>query len=47
MVAEGDTEAIRRLIEFLKIGPPFADVKDLEVSEGTYTGEFSGFSIRR
>ena len=44
--AEGDKQQLEKLIEQLKIGPPGAWVKRVEVDWSGYSGEFTDFSIR-
>ncbi len=45
-VFEGDEEAVKKLIEFCKHGPPYAKVTNVEVIWENYAGEFSDFEIR-
>jgi acylphosphatase len=45
-VFEGEEEAIRKLIEFCKRGPPGAKVTRVNVSWENYTGEFKDFEIK-
>lgn len=45
-VFEGDEEAVKKLIEFCKHGPPYAKVTRVEVLWENYTSEFSDFEIR-
>lgn len=44
MVAEGDTEAVQRFIAWARVGPPHAEVTDVEVQEEAPTGDLQGFS---
>ena len=46
IAAEGDPAAVDRLIEWAKLGPSAAAVEQLEVTDGTATGEFGGFGVR-
>jgi acylphosphatase len=46
IVAEGDADAVERLIEWAKRGPPAAAVEDVDVEHAEPTGEFSDFTIR-
>jgi len=46
-VFEGRDEDVDRMVQWCRNGPPNARVDDIRVQEGTYTGEFDGFSIRR
>ncbi len=43
--AEGAKQQLEKLIEQLKIGPPGAWVKRVEVAWSGYSGEFTDFSI--
>ena len=43
---EGEEENVRAQVEWCRRGPTQARVDELLVEEGTYTGEFSGFSIK-
>lgn len=45
-VFEGEREAVERMIEFCRRGPPAAEVEKVEVYWETPTGEFSTFRIR-
>lgn len=45
-VFEGEKEAVEKLIEFCKRGPPGARVTKVEVAWEPYTGEFKDFKIR-
>ncbi len=44
--AEGEKTNLEKLLEFLKVGPPAASVKDIINTWGVYTGSFAGFRIR-
>lgn len=44
-VFEGEEEKIEKMLAFLKKGPPYAVVKNLEVEEEEYKGEFRGFAV--
>lgn len=44
--AEGDKQRLEKLLGQLKIGPPGAWVKEVEVSWSDYSGQFSDFGIR-
>ncbi len=46
VVAEGPEDAVKRLLEKLKQGPPAARVEGLEVKEIPEKGEFKDFEIR-
>jgi acylphosphatase len=45
VVAEGERDKIDKLIEFLKNGPPFSRVDELDLKKEEYKGEFRDFSI--
>ncbi|RLI15150.1 MAG: acylphosphatase [Candidatus Hecatellales archaeon] len=45
-VFEGEKEAVERMIEFCRRGPPAAEVENVEVRWETPTGEHKGFKIR-
>ena len=42
---EGEKPAVQGLVEWCRNGPPAALVERLEISAGTYSGEFEVFSI--
>jgi acylphosphatase len=42
-VIEGEEEAVDRLLEWARRGPPHATVEHLEVSWEAVSGDFSGF----
>ncbi|MFW5427283.1 MAG: acylphosphatase [Methylophagaceae bacterium] len=46
MIAEGDKIILEQLLAWLKQGPRFADVTNVEVTQQSATGEFTDFSIR-
>lgn len=46
LVAEGEEQAVRDLIDWCYAGPPHATVQDVEVEWADATGEFSGFSAK-
>lgn len=45
-VFEGDENAVRRMVQFVREGPPRAMVTHVDVEYGEYTGAFDTFSIR-
>lgn len=45
VVAEGDEASLRQLLEELSIGPPGADVEDLDVKWEKPAGDFKDFTI--
>lgn len=42
---EGDDSAVADLLEWCRSGPPAARVERLDISTGTYGGEFDSFII--
>ena len=44
--AEGENPQLDKLLEQLKVGPPGARVKRVEVDWSDYSGQFTDFSIR-
>ncbi|OGO19445.1 MAG: hypothetical protein A2Z15_03940 [Chloroflexi bacterium RBG_16_50_11] len=44
--AEGEKSKLEKLVEYLKIGPPAARVKDVITIWGEYTGGFLNFRVR-
>ncbi len=44
--AEGEKLQLDRLLEQLKIGPPGAWVKGVEIEWSDYSGQFTDFSVR-
>ena len=47
VVAEGDKEELDRVVEFCRIGPSRARVKNVGVDWLDFRGEFRGFRITR
>lgn len=45
-VFEGEEEPVNRMLEFMREGPPRAQVADVDVEYDDYTGEYDGFSVR-
>ena len=45
-VAEGERYKLEELIKLLKVGPVYADVRDIKVEWGKATGEFKKFEVR-
>ena len=45
-VLEGPEDAVNRVIEWARRGPPLADVEDVEVKWEEYKGEFEDFKIK-
>ena len=46
IVAEGDEEALKALIDWCWEGPPLARVENVEVVWEPYLGEFSDFTVK-
>jgi len=46
VMVEGEEEALEELLRRLEQGPPGARVEKVEATWGSYTGEFTGFSVR-
>jgi acylphosphatase len=46
VTAEGTSAGLAALLDFLKAGPPSAEVSDVEAAWQEPTGEFSGFEVR-
>jgi acylphosphatase len=47
VVAEGEKEAIDKLIQYCRVGPPGARVRNVRVEWEDFKGEFRGFRITR
>lgn len=43
--AEGDEEQLKKLVEYLKTGPPGAKVDRIEIYWSEYTGGYTGFRV--
>lgn len=46
VIAEGDEEKIKKLIQFCKTGPSLAKVEDVNIEFEKPTKEFGGFEVR-
>ncbi|MDO8579122.1 MAG: acylphosphatase [Dehalococcoidales bacterium] len=46
VVAEGETENLKKLQEYLKFGPSRSHVEKVDTSEGEYSGSYFDFKIR-
>ena len=44
--AEGERQQLKKLIDYLKVGPPEARVEKVVTDWSEYSGSYSGFSIR-
>ncbi|MFP4473991.1 MAG: acylphosphatase [Desulfatibacillaceae bacterium] len=45
-VFEGPKDKVEAMVDWCHHGPSMARVENVEAREETYTGEFSGFSVR-
>ncbi len=45
-IFEGEEQAIEKMLQWCRKGPPLAQVTDMNVVEEPYVGEFSDFNIR-
>jgi len=45
-VLEGEEEDVEKVIEDMRVGPPYARVEEITVTYEEHTGEHSGFTIR-
>ena len=45
--AEGEKEDLKKLFELLKQGPPHSQIRNVNVEEKTWTGDFPDFRILR
>jgi acylphosphatase len=46
VVAEGEREAVEKLLEFIKVGPPAARVQRVDSQWQDPTGQFGYFEVR-
>ncbi len=46
VIAEGSRPALQELADFLKVGPPAAEVSDVQLRWLDPTGEFDSFDVR-
>ncbi len=44
-VFEGDADAVRRMLDWCRVGSPLSRVDHVEVQEEPFVGEFGGFEI--
>jgi acylphosphatase len=44
-VFEGQRDRVQAVLDWCRQGPPHADVTDVAVTWGEFTGEFKGFNI--
>jgi acylphosphatase len=45
-IFEGEKEKIKKILEWMKIGPPLAKVENLSVNWENFKGEFKDFKIK-
>ena len=45
-VVEGEGESVQQMIKFLKRGPSFANVTNINIDDEPPTGNFNNFSIK-
>ncbi|MGQ9680517.1 MAG: acylphosphatase [Candidatus Bathyarchaeia archaeon] len=46
IIAEGEEEKLKKLVEWCRVGPRWAKVEDLNVNVEPATGEFKSFGIK-
>lgn len=46
LIAEGEEKQVNALLEWCRLGPPRAEVKELQVSDSTVKG-FKNFTVKR
>jgi acylphosphatase len=44
--AEGERKQLEKLVKYLKVGPPTAEVERVETEWSEYIGHYSGFVIK-
>lgn len=44
--AEGERKQLEKLVKYLKVGPPTAEVERVETEWSEYSGHYSGFVIK-
>ena len=47
IILEGDEEEIKRMVEVLRKGPQHAMIRNVQVEERKWSGEFKGFKVLR
>ncbi len=45
-VVEGEQDSVQKMVNYLKRGPSFANVTDVEINDEPPTGNFNTFSIK-
>lgn len=46
VIAEGREKELNQFVDWLRIGSPMAEVRDVQVEEHGYKGEFKKFEVR-
>ncbi len=46
IIAEGAKEAVEKFIQWCRTGPEAAQVDSVDITEGVYSGDFTGFTIK-
>ena len=46
VMVEGEKANLEKLVEYLKVGPPAANVTEVSTTWGEFTGSFTSFRIR-
>ncbi len=46
VVVEGEAEKIKAFLRWLEVGPPMAEVENLEITKEKYSGEYKEFEVR-
>ncbi len=44
--AEGERKQLEKLVEYLRVGPPAAEVERVETEWSEYRGRYSGFVVK-
>ena len=45
-VFEGDKDKVQQMVKYIRKGPLFAKVKEIDIDEQRYTGDFKDFQIK-
>jgi len=46
VIAEGEEDALYKFVNWIREGSPMAEVRNVEVEEDEYKGEFKDFAVR-
>jgi acylphosphatase len=46
VVAEGEQTELDTLVDYMRMGPPLARVRNIAVSKSPFTGQFDSFTIK-